>query len=164
MKVESFQTLLAQVPSLTEGQLDELAQAVEKHRSKTKALHVLETAGGAPKSGHCDSEQVVKNGHSRGLPCYCCRACGETFNAPHGHAAGRASHQGALLRAARVPRPGHARAGGCRRAFRASSAALPARPPPSSAEVMRARGRPAAHPAASAAWPARCVRAPGRAG
>lgn len=82
---------------------------------------------------------------------------------PDGHAAGWASHQGAILRAGRVPRPGHDRAGGCRRALRASSAALPARPPPSSAEVMRARGRPAAHPAASAAWPARCVRAPGRA-
>jgi hypothetical protein len=30
MKVESFQTLLGQVPSLTEGQLDELVRAVEK--------------------------------------------------------------------------------------------------------------------------------------
>lgn len=74
MKVESFQVLLAQVPSLTEGQLDELVQAVEKRRAKTKALRVLETAWGARKCAHCASDQVVKNGHSRGpaallLPC-----------------------------------------------------------------------------------------------
>lgn len=48
--------------------------------------------------------------------------------------------------------------------LRASSAARPPRPPPSSAEVRRACGCPAARPAASAAWPARCTRAPGRAG
>ncbi len=84
MKVESFQTLLGQVPSLTEGQLDELVQAVEKRRSKTKALRVLETAWGAPKCGHCASGEVVKNGHSRGLQRYCCRACGKTFNATTG--------------------------------------------------------------------------------
>jgi transposase-like protein len=75
MKVESLQALLAQVPSLTEGQLD------EKRCSKTKELRVLETAWGVPKCGHSDSEQVVKNGQSRGLRRYCCRACGKTFNA-----------------------------------------------------------------------------------
>lgn len=84
MKVESFQALLAQVPSLTEGQLDELVQAVEKRRSKTKALRVLEGAWGAPKCAHCASDQVVKNGRSRGLQRYCCRACGKTFNATTG--------------------------------------------------------------------------------
>ena len=84
MKVESFQALLAPVPSLTEGQLDELVQAVEKRRAKTKALHVLETAWGVPKCAHCASDQVVKNGHNRGLQRYCCRACGKTFNATTG--------------------------------------------------------------------------------
>lgn len=41
MKVEAFQALLAQMPSLTEAQLDELVLAVEKRQSKTKALRVL---------------------------------------------------------------------------------------------------------------------------
>ena len=54
------------LPALTEGQLDELVQAVEKRRSKTKSLRVLEGALGASKYGFCASEQVVKNGHSRG--------------------------------------------------------------------------------------------------
>jgi transposase-like protein len=84
MKVESFQALLAQVPSLTEGQLDELVQAVETRRSKTKALRVLEGAWGTPKCAHCASDRVVKNGHSRGLQRYRCQACSRTFNATTG--------------------------------------------------------------------------------
>jgi len=84
MKVEAFQALLAQMPSLTEAQLDELVLAVEKRQSKTKALRVLEGAWGAPKCGHCASGKVVKNGHSRGLQRYCCRACGKTFNTTTG--------------------------------------------------------------------------------
>lgn len=81
MKVEAFQGLLAQVPSLTEGQLNELVQAVERRWSKTKALRVLETAWVVPRCAYCDSERVVKNGHSRGLRRYRRRACGKTFNA-----------------------------------------------------------------------------------
>jgi transposase-like protein len=84
MKVESFQALLAQVPSLTEVQLDDLVLAVELRRSKTKSLRILEGAWGAPKCGHCASEQVVKNGHSRGLQRYRCRACDRTFNVTTG--------------------------------------------------------------------------------
>lgn len=84
MKVESFQALLAQVPSLTEGQLDELVQAVEQRGSKTKALRVLEGACGTPKCAHCASDRVVKNGHSRGLQRYRCQACSKTFNATTG--------------------------------------------------------------------------------
>lgn len=78
------QALLPQMPSLTEAQLDELVLAVEKRRSKTKALRVLEGAWGAPKCAHCTSDQVVKNGHSRGLQRYCCRACSRTFNTTTG--------------------------------------------------------------------------------
>ena len=84
MNAKSFQALLAQVPSLTESQLDALVQTVEKRRAKTKALRILETAWGTPKCAHCASERVVKNGHSRGLQRYCCRACGKTFNATTG--------------------------------------------------------------------------------
>ena len=63
----SFQALRAQVPSLMEAQLDERVLAVEKRRSETKALRVLETAWGAPNCGHCASGEVVRNGRSRGL-------------------------------------------------------------------------------------------------
>jgi transposase-like protein len=72
------------MPSLTEAQLDELVLAFEKRRSKIKALRVLEGAWGAPKCGRCASGAVVKNGHSRGLQRYCCRACGKTFNTTTG--------------------------------------------------------------------------------
>ena len=61
MKAESFQALLSQMPSLTEAQLDELPLAVEKRRSKTKALRVLEGAWGAATCAHCTSDQLVKN-------------------------------------------------------------------------------------------------------
>ncbi len=70
MMVESFQALLAQVPSLTEGQLDQLVLSVERRRSKTKALRDLENAWGAPMCAHCASDRVVRNGHSRGLQRY----------------------------------------------------------------------------------------------
>lgn len=104
MKVESFQALLAQMPSLTEAQLDELVLAVEKRRSKTKALRVLEGAWGAPKCGHCASGKVVKNGHSRGPAALLLPRLREDLQYHHRHTAGRASQQGALLRAGRVPR------------------------------------------------------------
>jgi len=55
------QALLSQMPSLTEAQLDELVLAVEKRRSKTKALRVLEGAWGAATCAHCTSDQLVKN-------------------------------------------------------------------------------------------------------
>lgn len=58
MKVESFQALLAQVPALTEGQLDELVQAVETRRPKTKSLRVLEGAWGAPRCGQSTASPV----------------------------------------------------------------------------------------------------------
>ncbi len=84
MKAESFQGLLARVPRLTEAQLDELVLAVERRRSRTKALRVLEGAWGAPKCAHCASDRVVKNGHSRGLQRYRYHACRKTFNATTG--------------------------------------------------------------------------------
>lgn len=81
MKAEAFKALLAQIPVLTERQLDVLVRTVESRRVQTKALRIVETAWGAPSCRHCGSLAVVKNGHSRGLQRYCCRDCDATFNA-----------------------------------------------------------------------------------
>ena len=84
MKGTTFRDVLAGVPLMSEVQLDELVLAVEKRRSRTKAIRVLETARAIPQCGHCASELVVKNGHNRGLQRYRCHACQRTFNITSG--------------------------------------------------------------------------------
>jgi transposase-like protein len=84
MRTERFKAVLESVASLTEAQLDQLVEAVEQRRVRTKALRILETARDASRCLHCGSTTVVKNGHSCGLQRYRCRACKRTFNATTG--------------------------------------------------------------------------------
>ncbi|GAC1530098.1 MAG: hypothetical protein NVS2B4_08800 [Ramlibacter sp.] len=114
MRTDKFKAVMESVASLTETQLDQLVQAVEQRRGRTKALRVLETARDASTCLHCGSATVVKNGHSCGLQRYRCRTCKRTFNATTGttlgglHSKERFFQHGAAwpraLRCARLPR------------------------------------------------------------
>lgn len=64
MRTERFKAVIECVARLTEAQLDQLVEAVEQRRVRTKALRILETARDASKCLHCGSPAVVKNGHS----------------------------------------------------------------------------------------------------
>jgi len=84
MKVEQFRKLLASLPSLTGEQLEELTSAAAGRRQHTKAVQAVETAHAGRGCAHCGDARVVKNGQSRGLQRYRCRACNRTFNAATG--------------------------------------------------------------------------------
>ncbi len=100
MRTDHFNRLLASLDRLTDAQVALLHERVQSRHQHTHALKAVEEAKPAHWCVHCGSEQVVKNGHNRGLQRYRCRACKKTFNAASGTPLSRLRNKELFLRQA----------------------------------------------------------------
>ena len=74
--------LLRQLPCLSRGQLDEVADAAASRASHGMCLELIEQHGrDHPGCPHCQGTRVYRHGHAAGLQRYRCRACRRTYNA-----------------------------------------------------------------------------------
>lgn len=101
MRTNHFQGLLRKIPQLSKSQLDTLLKTSTERRSALTSCEVLDEIRGEHRCQHCDSSQVVKNGHSRGLQRYRCKDCQRTSNSATGTALQGLHHKELLDRYAR---------------------------------------------------------------